>query len=304
MKYIGYTVKKIWITNNVILRGVNNMENKRGKLYICATPIGNLEDITIRVLNTLKEVDLIAAEDTRHSIKLLNHYEINKPLTSYHEHNKAKKGTVLIDKLLDGQNIALVSDAGMPGISDPGEDIVKLCIENQLEVEVLPGASAIITALVASGISTKKFSFEGFLDRNKKKRRERLKKIKTDDRTLVFYESPHRLIDTLKDMQEILNDRHIAVARELTKKYEEVVRGNISEIINHFKTKSPKGEFVLLVEGGNEEEIDDKKFQNFSIEDHILLYINKGMSKKEAVKEVAKERNIPKREVYNYSIEI
>ncbi len=280
------------------------MENKRGKLYVCATPIGNLEDITIRVLNTLKEVDLVAAEDTRHTLKLLNHYEINKPLTSYHEHNKDKKGTELIDKLVQGQNIALVSDAGMPGISDPGEDIIKLCIENEVEVEVLPGASAIITALVASGMSTEKFSFEGFLDRNKKKRRERLKKIKGDDRTLIFYESPHRLIDTLKDMQEVLRDREMAVARELTKKYEEIARGNISDMISHFKAKSPRGEFVLIVEGGSEEDKDDEKFEELSIEEHILLYIDKGFSKKEAVKKVAKERNIPKREVYNHSIEI
>lgn len=280
------------------------MENTRGRLYVCATPIGNLEDITIRVLNTLKEVDLIAAEDTRHTLKLLNHYEINKPLTSYHEHNKDKKGCELLDKLINGQNIALVSDAGMPGISDPGEDIIRLCIENEIEVEVLPGASAIITALVASGLSTEKFSFEGFLDRNKKKRRERLREIKGDNRTLIFYESPHRLLDTLKDMQEILNDRCMAAARELTKKYEEIVRGNISDIIKYFKAKSPRGEFVLIVEGGTKEEGDDDKFNELSIEQHILLYIDKGLSKKEAVKKVAKERNITKRQVYNYSIEI
>ncbi|WP_432662237.1 16S rRNA (cytidine(1402)-2'-O)-methyltransferase [Wukongibacter baidiensis] len=280
------------------------METKRGKLYVCATPIGNLEDITIRVLNTLKEVDLIAAEDTRHTLKLLNHYEIKKPLTSYHEHNKEKKGIELINKLIEGENIALVSDAGMPGISDPGEDMVKLCIENYIEVEVLPGASAIITALVASGLSTEKFSFEGFLDRNKKSRRERLKKIKGDDRTLIFYESPHRLKDTLKDMKEVLDDRSIVAARELTKKYEELVRGSISDVINHFKENSPKGEFVILVEGSTSEEKEDDSFENISIEEHILLYIDKGLSKKEAVKEVAKVRNISKREVYKYSIEI
>ncbi|WP_432406307.1 16S rRNA (cytidine(1402)-2'-O)-methyltransferase [Wukongibacter sp. M2B1] len=279
------------------------METKRGKLYICGTPIGNLEDITVRVLNTLKEVDLIAAEDTRHTLKLLNYYEIKKPLTSYHEHNKEKKGIELINKLIEGENIALVSDAGMPGISDPGEDMVKLCIENYIEVEVLPGASAIITALVASGLSTEKFSFEGFLDRNKKNRRERLKRIKSDDRTLVFYESPHRLKDTLKDMKEVLDDRSIVVARELTKKYEELIRGRISDVINHFKESPPKGEFVVLVEGSTEEE-EDRSFENLSIEEHILLYIDEGLSKKEAVKEVAKVRNISKREVYKYSIEI
>jgi len=280
------------------------MKNQRGKLYICGTPIGNLEDITIRVLNTLKEVDLIAAEDTRHTLKLLNHYDINKPLTSYHEHNRAKRGAELIDKLIDGQKIALVSDAGMPGISDPGEDIVKLCIENDIDIDVLPGASAVITALVASGLSTEKFSFEGFLDRNKKKRRERLEKIKGDDRTLVFYESPHRLIDTLKDMKETLSDRYMVVARELTKKYEELVRGKISDVINHFKANPIKGEFVILVEGGNPEEDENSSFENLSIEEHILFYMNKGLSKKEAVKQVAKERNLSKREVYKFSIEI
>lgn len=280
------------------------MEIESGKLYICATPIGNLEDITIRVLNTLKDVDLIAAEDTRHTIKLLNHFEISKPLTSYHEHNKIKKGPQLIDKLKEGHKIALVSDAGMPGISDPGEDIIKLCIENDIAVEVLPGASAVVTALVASGLSTDKFAFEGFLDRNKKKRRERLEILSTDDRTLIFYESPHRLIDTLMDMEKILSDRNMVIARELTKKYEEIIRGNISNIIKHFKANAPKGEFVLLVEGGNIEQRNEKSFENLSIEEHIVLYMDKGLSKKEAVKQVAKERNIPKREVYKYSIEI
>ena len=280
------------------------MEDKRGKLYICATPIGNLEDITIRVLNTLKEVDLIAAEDTRHTLKLLNHYEINRPLTSYHEHNRAKKGPELMGKLLQGKRIALVSDAGMPGISDPGEDMVKLCIENDIEIEVLPGASAVLTALVASGLSSQKFSFEGFLDRHKKRRRERLKRIKTEDRTLIFYESPHRLIDMLKDMREILNDRPMVAARELTKKYEEIIRGYISHIIDYFLDNPPRGEFVLLVEGADVEDSNNKGFEELTIEEHIVLYMNKGLSKKESVKEVAKERNISKREVYKHSIEI
>ncbi|MCG8540534.1 MAG: 16S rRNA (cytidine(1402)-2'-O)-methyltransferase [Clostridia bacterium] len=280
------------------------MEDKRGKLYICATPIGNLEDITIRVLNTLKEVDLIAAEDTRHTLKLLNHYEINRPLTSYHEHNRAKKGPELMGKLLQGKRIALVSDAGMPGISDPGEDMVKLCIENDIEIEVLPGASAVLTALVASGLSSQKFSFEGFLDRHKKRRRERLKRIKTEDRTLIFYESPHRLIDMLKDMREILNDRPMVAARELTKKYEEIIRGYISHIIDYFLDNPPRGEFVLLVAGTDVEDSNNKGFEELTIEEHIVLYMNKGLSKKESVKEVAKERNISKREVYKHSIEI
>jgi 16S rRNA (cytidine1402-2'-O)-methyltransferase len=283
------------------------MTKTKGKLYICPTPIGNLEDITIRTLNTLKEVDLIAAEDTRHTIRLLNHYEIKKPLTSYHEHNKDKKGPELVEKLKAGENIALVSDAGMPGISDPGEDMVRICIEEGIDFEVLPGASAIITALVASGLSTERFSFEGFLDRNKKKRRERLEKIKRDDRTLIFYESPHRLTDSLKDMKEILGDRLVTVARELTKRYEELIRGKISDVIEHFKENNPRGEFVLLIEGRSSlEESDEEKnsWEDISIQDHILVYINKGFTKKEAVKKVAKDRNMHKREVYKYSIDI
>lgn len=280
------------------------MESKVGKLYVCATPIGNLEDITIRVLNILKEVDLIAAEDTRHTIKLLNHYEISKPLTSYYEHNRLKKGPQLIKELMNGKNIALVSDAGMPGISDPGEYIINLCISNDIKVEVLPGASAILTALVASGLSTDKFSFEGFLDRNKKKRRERLEILKTDDRTLIFYESPHRLLQTLKDIEQLLNDRYIVVARELTKRFEEIIRGQTSDIINHFKEKAPKGEFVILVEGGTAQDNPKDSFENLSIKDHIILYMDKGLIKKEAIKKVAKKRNIPKREVYKHSIDI
>ncbi len=280
------------------------MNYETGKLYICPTPIGNLEDITLRVLNTLKDVDLIAAEDTRHTIKLLNHYDIKKPLTSYHEHNKEAKGKELIKRLKDGENIALVSDAGMPGISDPGEDIIRLCIDEAIDVHVLPGASAIITGLVASGLSTEKFSFEGFLDRNKKQRRKRLEAIEDDDRTLIFYESPHRLMDTLKDMENILGDRHMVVARELTKRYEEILRGNISNIISHFKDNEIRGEFVLLVEGNSGGKRKESHWEYMDIKEHILLYINEGVSKKEAIKKVAKDRDIPKREVYKYSIDI
>lgn len=280
------------------------MNYETGKLYICPTPIGNLEDITLRVLNTLKDVDLIAAEDTRHTIKLLNHYDIKKPLTSYHEHNKEAKGKELIKRLKDGENIALVSDAGMPGISDPGEDIIRLCIDEAIDVHVLPGASAIITGLVASGLSTEKFSFEGFLDRNKKQRRKRLEAIEDDDRTLIFYESPHRLMDTLKDMENILGDRHMVVARELTKRYEEILRGNISNIISHFKDNEIRGEFVLLVEGNSGGKRKENPWKYMDIKEHILLYINEGVSKKEAIKKVAKDRDIPKREVYKYSIDI
>ncbi len=280
------------------------MNTEKGKLYICPTPIGNLEDITLRVLNILKSVDLIAAEDTRHTIKLLNHYDIKKPLTSYHEHNKDNKGLDLIDKLRGGEDIALVSDAGMPGISDPGADIVKLCIENDIDVEVLPGASAIITALVVSGLSTEKFSFEGFLDKNKKKRRERLDQIISDDRTLVFYESPHRLMDTLKDIEDILGDRDMVVARELTKKYEETIRGKVSDIINHFKINHIRGEFVLIVEAGELQGEEETAWDDIDIKEHILLYVKSGIAKKNAIKKVAKDRGLPKREVYKYSIDI
>ena len=212
-----------------------------GKLYICPTPIGNLEDITYRTLRVLNEVDLIAAEDTRHSIKLLNHFDISKPLTSYHEHNKDSKGGYLINKLLDGENIALISDAGMPGISDPGEDIIKEAIENNIEVEVLPGATAFVTALVASGLNTKKFAFEGFLDRDKKTRREQLESVKEESRTMIFYESPHRIKDTLKDMSKVLGNRKISVNRELTKKYQEIIREDIDKFIEVFNEREIKG---------------------------------------------------------------
>lgn len=278
----------------------------KGILYICPTPIGNLEDITIRVLNILKNVDLIAAEDTRHTLKLLNHFDIKKPLTSYHEHNIKQKGKFLIDKLLEGENIALVSDAGMPGISDPGEDLIKLAIENDISVVGLPGPSASLLALVVSGLSTSKFVFEGFLPSSKKERRERLNKIKGEDRTIIFYESPHRLINSLKDMEEILGDRRIAVARELTKKYEEVFRGTIKGAIDKFQKDGIKGEFVLVIEGAQTEddEFDDNWWTNMTIKEHILFYINKGFSKKDAIKMVAKERDIPKRDVYKESLSI
>lgn len=220
-----------------------------GKLYICPTPIGNLEDITYRTLRVLNEVDLIAAEDTRHSIKLLNHFEISKPLTSYHEHNKDSKGGYLINKLLEGENVAVISDAGMPGISDPGEDIIREAIENNIEVEVLPGATAFVTALVGSGLDTRKFAFEGFLDRDKKTRREQLEDVKEESRTMIFYESPHRLKDTLKDMSKVLGNRKISINRELTKKYQEIIREDIDKAIEIFNERDIKGEFVLIVDG-------------------------------------------------------
>nr|WP_243096957.1 16S rRNA (cytidine(1402)-2'-O)-methyltransferase [Thermohalobacter berrensis] len=276
----------------------------KGTLYICPTPIGNLEDITLRTLNVLKEVDLIAAEDTRHTIKLLNHFNIKKPLTSYHEHNMKNKGQVLIGKLISGENIALVSDAGMPGISDPGEDLIRLALENDIHVIGLPGATASILALVVSGLPTDRFLFEGFLPSNKKERRERLVKLKDEERTTIIYEAPHRLLKTLKDMIDILGNREVAVVKELTKKYEKVFRGKINEVIEKLNNKNIKGEFVIVVRGSEGNKDKEDSWVEMNIKEHILYYINQGLTKKEAVKMVAKERNIPKREVYKESIEL
>lgn len=276
------------------------MEN--GKLFICPTPIGNLEDITFRVLKTLKSVDLIAAEDTRHTLKLLNYFEIKARLFSYHEHNKQTAGYQLVEKLKKGDNIALVSDAGMPGISDPGEDLVKLCIENGINIEALPGASAVVTALAASGLSTRRFLFEGFLNRQKTERRSRLKELKKVRETIVFYESPHRILDTLSDILKIFGDRNVVVAREITKKFEEYQRSSISGVISYYKQKGVKGEFVVIVEGSTEKP--EEITFTITIEDHIIKYMDAGNSKKEAIKLVANERGIPKKVVYDKSIQI
>ena len=275
-----------------------------GKLYLCPTPIGNLEDITYRTLRVLNEVDLIAAEDTRHSVKLLNHFEISKPLTSYFEHNKDTKGIYLINKLLEGENIALISDAGMPGISDPGEDLIKLAIENNIEVDVLPGASAFVIALVGSGLNTHKFAFEGFLDRDKKLRRSRLEEIKEEDRTMIFYESPHRLKDTLKDMLKILGNREISVNRELTKKYQEVIREDIETVINIFNEKEVKGEFVLIVDGFKGEKTLANDHSNLNEREYVEVLLSEGMSKKDAIKVVCKERKLKKDFVYKQVLDL
>ena len=275
-----------------------------GKLYICPTPIGNLEDMTYRTIRILNEVDLIAAEDTRHSLKLLNHFEISKPLTSYHEHNKDSKGGYLINKLLDGENIALISDAGMPGISDPGEEIIKKAIENNIEIEVLPGATASITALVGSGLNTAKFAFEGFLDRDKKTRRAQLEEVKEESRTLIFYESPHRLKDTLKDMLKILGNRKIALNRELTKKYQEVIREDIETAINIFDEKEVKGEFVLIVEGFTGEKTIENSYYDLNEREYVLKLIEEGMTKKDAIKAVCKDRKLKKDVVYKQVLDI
>jgi 16S rRNA (cytidine1402-2'-O)-methyltransferase len=278
-----------------------------GAIYLVATPIGNLEDITIRALNTLKSVDIIAAEDTRQTLKLLNHFEIKKHLVSYHEHNQKESGEKLIAAAQEGKNIAIVTDAGTPGISDPGEGIVRLAVENDVKVYLIPGAAALIYGLVVSGLSTARFVFEGFLPTDKKGRRESLEALKNEERTLIFYEAPHKLQRTLQDMYSHFGDRKIAMCRELTKKYEEIARCSLSEAITKYEDKKPLGEFVLIIEGRSRAEIDDEKkheFDNISIEEHIRDYIKKGLDKKEAIKSVAKDRGIPKTEVYKFSIDL
>ena len=275
-----------------------------GKLYICPTPIGNLEDMTYRTIRILNEVDLIAAEDTRHSIKLLNHFEISKPLTSYHEHNKDSKGGYLINKLLEGENIALISDAGMPGISDQGEDIIKQAIEHNIDIEVLPGATASITALVGSGLETAKFAFEGFLDRDKKVRRNQLEELKEERRTIIFYESPHRLKDTLKDMLKVLGNRRIAVNREITKKYQEIIREDIETVINIFNEKEVKGEFVLIVEGFKGEKTVQNSYEDLTEREYVITLMENGMDKKDAIKTVCKEKKIKKDVVYKQVLDL
>ncbi len=266
-----------------------------GKLYIVATPIGNLEDITLRAINVLKNVDLIAAEDTRHTLKLLNHFKISKPLISNHRHNEDEKTNILIEKLKEGLDIALVSDAGTPGICDPGEAIIKKCIEEQIEVIPIPGACAMINALIASGIDTKEFIFLGFLPLNKKTRKEKLEQIKASKKTIILYEAPHKLLSTLKDLKEILENRQVVLARELTKIHEEFIRGNIEEIIK--VSENLKGEMVLIIE--KNDKIEEKNnFENLSLEEHYKLYENQGLQKKEIIKKIAKDRGLNKNEIY------
>lgn len=272
-----------------------------GKLYLCATPIGNLEDITYRVLRTLKEADLIAAEDTRNSIKLLNYFEIKTPMTSYHEYNKIEKAYQLVDKMREGKNIALVTDAGTPGISDPGEDLVRICYEEGIEVTSLPGPAACITALTMSGLPTRRFAFEAFLPRDKKERVHVLKELADETRTIVLYESPHHLIRTLEELIKVLGDRKITICRELTKRYEEKTITTISESLEVFKDKEPRGEYVLVLEGKSFEELADeeqKVWESMSLEAHMAVYEGKGNSRKEAMKLVARDRGISKRDVY------
>ena len=270
-----------------------------GILYLCATPIGNLGDISARCLEAFQNADLIACEDTRRTVQLLNHFGIKKQLTSYHEHNKREKGEYIVGLLKDGKNVVLVSDAGTPAISDPGEDLVKLCIENDLQVTPIPGCVAGINALIVSGLPTRRFAFEGFLSVNKRHRKEHLESVKNDTHTLIFYEAPHKLPYTLADMLEILGDRKIALCRELTKIHEEIIRTTLSEAQNLYTENSPKGEFVIVIEGAKESEAEEAWWEEMSVAEHVEKYISDGIDSKEAVKMVAKDRNLPKREVYN-----
>lgn len=275
----------------------------QGKLYLCATPIGNLEDITLRVLNTLREVDLIAAEDTRHSIKLLNHFEIRTPMTSYHEFNKVEKARYLVEKMKEGLNVALVTDAGTPGISDPGEELVRQCYEAGIELTSLPGPAACITALTMSGMATRRFAFEAFLPADKKEKAEVLEELKGETRTIILYEAPHRLIRTLGELLEALGDRRISICRELTKKHETVFRTTFSEALSYYENEEPRGECVLVIEGKSREEIKKEKeqaWESMSIEEHMEQYLSRGTDRKEAMKLVAKDRGISKRDVYQY----
>ena len=273
-----------------------------GTLYLVATPIGNLEDITFRAIRILKEVDLIAAEDTRQTLKLLNHYEINKPLISYHRHNEEVKQEVLIQKLKEGQNIALVSDAGTPVISDPGEVIVKEALKENIKVIPIPGACALINALIASGLDTKEFSFYGFLSLNKKLRKEKLQEIKKENKTIILYEAPHKLTSTLKDLSEILENRKIVVARELTKIHEEFLSGTASEILENYK--EPKGEHIILIEGSKikEETEEQKNIKEMTIEEHYKYYEKQGLTKNEIIKKIAKDKGVSKNEIYQLFI--
>ena len=277
-----------------------------GTLYLCATPIGNLEDITLRVLRTLKEVDLIAAEDTRNSIKLLNHFEIKTRMTSYHEYNKIEKAAVLVEKMKQGQNIALITDAGTPGISDPGEELVKQCYEAGVPVTSLPGACACITALTMSGLPTRRFAFEAFLPYDKKEREQILKSLENETRTIIIYEAPHHLRKTLADCRNYLGNRQMTICKELTKKHEKKIRGTLDEMIHLYEEEDPLGEYVLVFEGLKIEDIlkkEQEEWTKLSLQEHMDIYLEQGADKKSAMKSVAKDRGISKREVYQALLE-
>ncbi|MCM1307059.1 MAG: 16S rRNA (cytidine(1402)-2'-O)-methyltransferase [Butyrivibrio sp.] len=277
-----------------------------GKLYLCATPIGNLEDMPVRAVRLMREADLIAAEDTRNSIKLLNHFEIKTPMTSYHEYNKADKAAVLVDKMLAGQTVALITDAGTPGISDPGEELVRRAAEARIEVIPVPGPAACINALIVSGLSTRRFAFEAFLPADKKERREVFEELKRETRTMIIYEAPHRLLKTLEELKELLGgERRVAVCKELTKKHETVYRATLSEAARYYADNEPRGEYVLVLEGLDRRELarqEREVWQEMSVEEHLALYVNRGIERREAVRLVAKDRGVPKREIYNMTV--
>ena len=279
-----------------------------GTLYLCATPIGNLEDITFRVLRTLKEADLIAAEDTRHSIKLLNHFEIKTPMTSYHEYNKVEKAAYLVSQMAQGLNVALITDAGTPGISDPGEELVRQCYEAGIEVSSLPGPAACITALTMSGLSTRRFCFEAFLPSEKGDKKERariLEELKRETRTIIVYEAPHHLVKTLKDLYQALGNRRITVCRELTKKHETAFRTTFEQALSAYEVEEPRGECVIVIEGISVRELEEEKIRSWeemSLEDHLEYYMKGGMDKKEAMKAVAKDRGVSRREIYQLTL--
>ena len=267
---------------------------EKGKLYLVATPIGNLQDITFRAIDTLKNVDLIAAEDTRQTLKLLNYYEISKPLISYHRHNEETKKDILIEKIKEGNNIAVVTDAGTPGISDPGEEVVEEAIKNDIDVIPIPGACALINAIICSGLSTKEFSFYAFLPLNKKLRKEKFEEIKNDRKTIIIYEAPHRIINTLKEINKILGNKKIVVAKEITKIHETFYRGNVEDIIE--KIQSPKGEYIIIIEGNTEKK--ENELNELSIEEHYEYYKKQGLEKKDIIKKIAKDRHVNKNEIY------
>ena len=277
-------------------------QKKQGMLYLCATPIGNLEDITYRVLRTLKEVDLIAAEDTRNSIKLLNHFEIKTPMTSYHEYNKIEKAYQLVEKMRQGQNIALITDAGTPGISDPGEDIVRICYEQGIEVTSLPGAAACVTALTMSGQPTRRFAFEAFLPKDKKEHQAVLAELAEETRTIILYEAPHHLVKTLQELSEVLGaDRRLTICRELTKRHEEKMQTTLGDSLHYYEAKEPRGEYVLVIEGKSRAQIEREQqaeWATMSLEEHMAHYESQGIDRKEAMKLVAKDRGVSKRDIY------
>lgn len=272
-----------------------------GKLYIVATPIGNLDDITLRAINTLKQVDIIIAEDTRHSLKLLNHLEITKPLISYHRHNEEEKTNMILNKIKEGNNIALISDAGTPVISDPGEFIVKEALERNIEVVPIPGACAIITALMTAGVNTRNFTFYGFLSLNKKIRTKELEQIRNNKNTIILYEAPHKIMNTLKDLENYVENRKIVLARELTKIHEEFIRGTIQEVQE--KISTPKGEYVIIIDENSDINTNEENELNkLTLEEHFEYYKKIGLEKKDIIKKIAKDRNVPKNEIYQYFI--